>query len=149
VSLKNNSMDNTEQITFLHGLKIKPCDLGPNLHNRIDQIINETTFIKEKFCVLKINDIKLLNVKVTNGQSDCVANLEINAQCIVPREDKIFNGIVTMVIEHKQLSVVTVEGKIDVIVRGETIKSKNDFATVKIGRSTFKNRKILCTGIFI
>jgi hypothetical protein len=139
---------NTRQVTFLYGLKIEPRNLGPGIYDHIHQIIRETTFVKENFCVLSVTNIKVINVKVTNGQSDHIANLEITTECVYPEIGKVFSGIVTNVIEQSRLTVVTVEGKVDVIVKGVTNKEKDERVAVAITRIAFVNGKIVCMGIF-
>jgi hypothetical protein len=140
--------ENTESVIFPYNLKLEHRYIGHDIRTKIRQMVDNTTFIKETFCVLYVNDIKILNVKHTKAQSDCVASLEINAQCLVPLVDKVFIGIVTNVIEN-QLSVVTVEKNIDVIVKGQTIKRKNDPAKIMVLSNRFVNGKIFCMGKFI
>jgi DNA-directed RNA polymerase subunit E'/Rpb7 len=140
---------NTEEVIFNYDLKIDPQNLGPNMYDYIYKTINETSFVKKNMCVLSINDIDVLEVKVTNGQSDCIANLQINARCIVPEEGKIFNGYVTKVLEHHQLTVMSIENKIDVIVKGVVTKYLGEMVNVKISGMSFRDGKIICMGNFI
>ncbi len=92
--------------------------------------------------------LKFLNVIVGRGKSDHIANLKITTQSIVPQKNKTFSGIVTNVFPHLKLTIVTIEGKVEVIVKGETTKQINDFALVLINVVKFHNEKIVCSGSF-
>ena len=137
--------ENIEEVVFAHNLKLEHRYIGPGMRNKIKEIVNVTNFVKENFCVLGIKDIKIISVKHTHAQSDCVASLEIRANCLVPEEGKIFKGVVTNII-NGQLSVVTVESNIDVIIKGNTDRNKGDVVNVKVLSQRFVNGKIFCMG---
>ncbi|AAK82111.1 250L [Invertebrate iridescent virus Kaz2018] len=139
---------NTEKVIFNYRLKFHPKYLDSNFTSYIKNVAKEIIFKKETFYVLKIEDVEILNVIIGRGQSDHIANLKITTQSIVPQENKIFSGIVTNVFPHLKLTIVTIEGKVEVIVKGETTKQINDFALVLINVVKFHNEKIVCSGSF-
>lgn len=139
---------NTEQISFIHFLKIEPCNLGFNILDFIDETIKNTSFIKENYCVLSIDKTKLLSVQITNGQSECIAKIEISGKCVRPVIGKLLKGSIVQIVHEHKLTRVSIEGKLDVIVKNQ----KNDlhlFDTVSVeitGNPSISKGKMYCSG---
>lgn len=136
----------TETITFIHNLKIEPSRLNNKILEYITSTIDNMLFVKKDYCVLEILSTKILSVQITNGHSECVANLAVTAKCLIPAEGKIFYGTVTNVIPNDKLTVVTVENKIDIIIKGLPRHVVGEKCGVKIIKSVFLARKIVCMG---
>ncbi len=139
---------NTEKVVFNYRLTFHPKYLDSNFPIYIKNVAKEIIFKKETFYVLKIEDVEILNVIVGRGKSDHIANLKITTQSIVPQKNKTFSGIVTNVFPHLKLTIVTIEGKVEVIVKGETTKQINDLLLLLINVVKFHNEKIVCSGSF-
>ena len=86
---------------FDYELKIYPKYLDSNIKKHIETAV----YNLKHLCITNTRNINLISIQVTNGQSDHIAHLQIEVDCINLKVREVYSGIITHAILNKKLVV--------------------------------------------